>query len=161
MAKGPGKKFEEDFIKSIPDRCDVTRLKDAGGWSRGGSNMRFTSSNPCDFIVWSLSSKRMYKLELKSTLGKALPFGNIKTKPEAMYKFIEDLVKSEDKGVYALFVVNFRETGETFRVLASAVQEFVENTDRKSIPLSWFRGNGIIINQSLARIRWRYDLEWL
>jgi len=159
MSKGPGKKFEKDFIKSVPDRCDVTRLKDGGGWS-DAANTRFTSSNPCDFIIFSDSEyhrdhKNMYKLELKSTLGKSLPFGNIKDHQ------LEGLYKSSLKGVEALFIVNFRELNETYRVPAVALQAFINETDRKSIPIAWFRECAILIKQSLIRVRYRYDLEWL
>jgi recombination protein U len=159
MSKGPGKKFEEDFIKSVPDRCDITRLKDAGGWS-DATNMRFTSSNPCDFVIWALhpSSSTVgfqYKLELKSTLGKSLPFGNIKDHQ------LEGLYKSSLKGVEALFIVNFRDINETYRVSVVALQAFINETDRKSIPIAWFRECAILIKQSLIRVRWRYDLSWL
>lgn len=49
--KNEGKKFEDDFIKSInQDKVFVKRLNDnAAGWS-GGSNTRFSSNNECDFI---------------------------------------------------------------------------------------------------------------
>ena len=159
MAKNPGKKFEEDFVKSIPDRCDVTRLKDAGGWSNA-TNMRFTSSNPCDFIIWSKLYKGildgiMHKLELKSTQLKSLPFSNIKEHQ------LDELYKSYIKGVDSLFIVNFRDTNETFRVGVCPLQAFINNTDRKSIPIAWFRDNAILIEQSLIRVRYRYDLEWL
>ena len=155
MAKNPGKKFEEDFIKSIPDRCDVTRLKDAGGWSNA-TNMRFTSKNPCDFIVWNnRQSPSMYKIELKSTLGKSLPFGNIKEHQ------LEELYKSYTKGVDSLFIVNFRDTNETFHVGVCTLRMFINSTDRKSIPLAWFREEADLIPQTLIRVRWRYDLEWL
>ncbi len=171
MAKNPGKRFESDFIKSIPERCDITRLKDAGGWSNA-TNMRFTSSNPCDFIVysdseWGSGNGTMYKFELKSTLGKSLPFGNIKAKndkltaKEASLKFIKKLEESESKGVWAGFVVNFRATNQTFRVLASDIACFMVCTDRESIPLSWFEENAILIKQTLVRVRYKYDLEFL
>lgn len=171
MAKGPGKKFEEDFIKSVPDRCDVTRLKDGGGWS-DATNTRFTSSNPCDFIVFSESEfgageGKMYKFELKSTLGKSLPFGNIKSKndkmtaKEASLKFIRKLEESQSKGVWAGFVVNFRETNQTFRALASQIACFMVCTDRQLIPIAWFEENAILIPQTIKISRYKYDLEWL
>ena len=166
-----GKRFEEDFIKSMPDRCDITRLKDAGGWSNA-TNMRFTSSNPCDFIVFSESEFEagegtMYKLELKSTLGKSLPFGNIKSKndkltaKEASLKFIYKLEESESRGVWAGFVVNFRATNQTFMVLASKVACFMVCTDRESIPITWFEENAILIKQTIIQVRYKYDLDWL
>ncbi len=156
MSKNPGKKFEEDFIKSIPDRCDVTRLKDGGGWSNA-TNMRFTSNNPCDFIVYSSRGLfgKMYKFELKSTLGKSLPLSNIKSHQ------LTGLCDSEDKLVDSGFVVNFRDVNETYFAEASAVWIFTQTESRKSIPLSWFRGKCTQIQQSLIRVRYRYDLEWL
>ena len=169
MGKNPGKKFEQDFMNSIPDRCDVTRLYDAGGWSGGeaGGIQRFTPTNPCDLIVFAARLDPathlgiQYKLELKSLKGKSLPLGNIKSSDEKRLKFVAKLVASEDKRVKAGFVVNFRDTNETFFVLASKVAVFLEAADRASIPIAWFREHGRQIDQKLKRVRWGYDLEWL
>jgi len=169
MAKNPGKAFEEDFKKSIQDRCDVTRLYDAGGWSGGeaGGVQRFTPSNPCDLIVFAARLDPatrlgiLYKLELKSLNGKSLPLGNIKSSDERRLKFVGKLVASEDRRAEAGFVVNFRDTNETFFVRASKVAAFLEAAERASIPIAWFRENGRLIGQTLKISRWRYDLEWL
>lgn len=155
-----GKRFEEDFIKSVPDRCDITRLKDGGGWSNA-TNMRFTSKNPCDFIVWSIKEYAMYKLELKSVAGRAMPFSNIKAKDEACVKFIDDLVESHVKGVKAFFVINFRSVNETFAIDAVEMKQYMETCGRKSINLEDARSHGFKINQTLKRVRWKYDLEWM
>jgi hypothetical protein len=171
MSKGPGKHFEADIIDSIPDRCDVTRLKDAGGWSKS-DDLRFTIKNPCDFIVYShrcepVLNSMMYKLELKSCLKRSLPYANIKPKTpkltavEASIKFVTALVESENKGVWAGFIVNFRDYNETYRVLASDVLDFLQNESRKSIPLDWFQSNGILIPQTLKIKHYRYDMDWL
>jgi recombination protein U len=168
MAKNPGKAFEEDFKKSIPDRCDVTRLYDAGGWSGGeaGGVQRFTPANPCDLIIFArrldpVPMCAMYKLELKSLKGKSLPLGNIKSSDEKRLKFVAKLVASEVKGVKAGFIVNFRDTNETFFVLASKVAAFLEAAERASIPITWFRENGLLIKQKLKIKRYGYDLEWM
>lgn len=172
MAQNPGKRFEEDFKQSIPDRCDVTRLYDAGGWSGGSpgghidNKIRFTPKNPCDLIVFARGPQMhrygiLYKLELKSLKGKSLPLGNIKTSDEKRLKFVGKLVASEDKGVQAGFVVNFRDTNETFFVLASKVMVFLDAMERASIPIAWFRENGRLIEQELKRVRYSYDLEWM
>jgi hypothetical protein len=171
MSSSPGKDFEKDFRDSIPVRCDVTRLKDAGGWSNA-TNMRFTSSNPCDMIIFSEAKEQgvsatMYKLELKSLEKKSLPYGNIKSKNEKRsalensIKFTKVLVESENKGVWAGFVVNFRATNQTYRVLASDVLDHLENADRASIPIAWFEEHGTLIKQTLKKVHYRYDLEWL
>ncbi len=148
-----GKRFEEDFIKSIPDRCDVTRLKDAGGWSNA-TNMRFTSSNPCDFIVWN-GKGDMYKIELKSVQGKSLPFSNIK--PHQM----ESLLVSGAKNVQAMFIINFRGVNETYMFYAETLKLYMDTTDRKSLPLEGARTFGDKIEQTLIRAKWRYDLSWI
>lgn len=174
MSKEPGKRFEGDFKASIPDRCDVTRLKDSGGFTNGvGTNMRFASTNPCDFIIYAETEtgfgdfrKTMYKLELKSCLGKSLPYGNIKPKTpkltakENSIKFVKVLCESKSKGVWAGFIVNFRDTNQTFRVLASDVLDHLENSDRASIPIAWFEEHGTLTKQTLKISRYRYDLEW-
>ncbi len=134
--------------------------------------MRFTSSNPCDFIIWSKLyvgnvEGLLYKLELKSLLGKSLPYSNIKPKTKKLtakensIKFTRVLLESERKGISAGFIVNFRDINETFKVMSSRVLHFLENSDRKSIPIEWFRQNGTVIQQTIKISRWRYDLEWL
>ncbi len=153
-----GKRFEEDFVKSIPDRCDITRLKDAGGWSNA-TNMRFTSSNPCDFIVWNGEEQRnkckMYKFELKSVQGKSLPFTNIKEHQ------LESMWISAYKYVTALFVVNFRAANKTYQIGAIEMMAHIKNSDRKSLSLENARVIGTLIPQTLIRVRWRYDLSWI
>ena len=179
MGLSPGKQFEKDFKDSIPDRCDVTRLKDSGGWNSGvGTNQRFASTNPCDFIIFSqkrecfgddtsLTTRNTYKLELKSCKGKSLPYGNIKPKnhkgsaKENSIKFTEVLVESQEKGIQAGFIVNFRTTNQTFWVLADLVLEHLEFEDRSSIPTAWFEEYGTLIKQTLKIKHYRYDLEWL
>ncbi len=150
-----GKQFEEDFIKSVPERCDVTRLKDAGGWSNA-TNMRFTSSNPCDFIVFSnWQGKDMYKLELKSVKGKSLPFSNIKDHQ------LKSLLESHSKSVKAYFVINFRPVNETYFVTPICMAEAMKAGIRASFSLQNARDNGILIKQTLIKVRYKYDLEWL
>lgn len=159
MAKNPGKKFEEDFIKSVPGRCDVTRLKDAGGWSNA-TNTRFSISNPCDFIIYSqpedeMDQGRFYKLELKSTKGISLPFANIKDSQ------LKSLMDSQEKGVLAWFIVNFRQVNETYAVAAHLIAGLIAKGDRKSLPLVYAQKNCLLIKQSIKITRWRYDLSWL
>jgi len=156
--KRPGKDFEKDFIASVPDRCDVTRLKDAGGWSNA-TNMRFTSKNPCDFIVWSpiryACLGKMYKIELKSVAGKSMPFTNIKPNQ------FKGLLESDKKGVQSCIIVNFRGDNETCIIDIRMMIDHIATCGRKSLSLENAKRIGGTINQTLKRVRWRYDLEWL
>ena len=153
-----GKRFESDFIKSVPDRCDVTRLKDGGGWGNA-TNMRFTSKNPCDFIVFSGNEAddygSMYKLELKSVAGKSLPFSNIKDHQ------LDSMVESGQKNVFAWFVINFRGVDETYWIPAQLLKSHIETCGRKSLSLENAKTVGHKITQTKKITRWRYDLEWL
>ena len=171
MPLTPGKQFEKDFTDSIPDRCDVTRLKDAGGWSKS-DDLRFTPKNPCDMVIYShahtgCQKNCMYKLELKSMKKKSMPFTNIKPKTpkltsrEASIKFVQALVDSGNKGVMAGFVVNFRDLNLTYIVKVIYVLEFLKTADRSSIPIKWFETNGVLIRQTKKIKHFRYDLEWL
>lgn len=65
------------------------------------------------------------------------------------------------KGMWAGFIVNFRDLNETYRVPASVILGFMESGERVSFPISWFREVGILIKQTLKKIHYRYDLEWM
>ena len=50
----------------------------------------------------------------------------------------------------AFMIVRFTEKDETFFVLASKVLDFIKETNRKSIPYSWFVENGELIKYNYA-----------
>ena len=73
-AQSEGKRFENAFIKSVPDYVLVKRLNDnASAWS-GGNNTRFSSNNECDYIMFDGRTRTFYGLELKTTKEKSLTF---------------------------------------------------------------------------------------
>lgn len=65
-----GKKFEQDFKKSLDQHTDlwVYRPSDFGG----GQSGRFTNVSLCDYIVFNTSTQELYLLELKSVQGKSI-----------------------------------------------------------------------------------------
>ena len=150
----PGKAFEQDFVKSAPDHLDITRLIDAGGWSKS-DDLRFTPSNLCDFIVFSLNTHKLYKMELKSVKGISLPFGNINKKK------LDKLAANEFGLIIPCLVINYRQLNLTFLVSASKVKNFMDTSERKSIPATWAQEHGDVIVQKLIRVRYRYNLDWL
>ena len=151
--KNEGKKFEEDFINSFPADIFAYRLRDSsGGWGGDGKKTRFTTTNSCDFIVFTGQSLLM--LELKSTQQVSLPFSNIKKSQ------LNGLQKDANKiNVNAYFVINFRTTEETYAVSALKIIEFIDNQNRKSIPIQFCKENGILIPQTKKRIRYTYDIS--
>ncbi len=143
-----GKKFEQDFIRSLPEGSFHLRLKDGGGWSNA-DNTRFTSSNICDSVVYYQG--KMILVELKSHKGKSVPFSCLKQH--------EDLSrKTHDvEGVCGVFVINFRDMNETYMIWSQLVTDFIELYERKSLPIAYVKEYGYLIPQKLKRTRYRYD----
>lgn len=144
-----GKKFEEDFKKSIPSWCWCYRFRDSAGTWQGGSKTRFTPSNICDFMVMA---DKLFLLELKSHKGSSIPINCIR---ENQLKQMSEIEKSN---IAAYFIFNFRDKEKTYAIKAKEVKSYVEGTQRKSIPISWCEENGIEILSTKKKVRYRYNL---
>lgn len=156
--KSEGKKFEQDFIDSFPFDIWTLRLKDsAGAWNgaTGNSSIRFTSHQPCDFLVFSYHNNTLLMLELKSFKGKSIPFTNIKGHQ------IQSLTeKSKLEGVRGLFILNFRDLGKTYALDAEWVDELYRK-GKKSISLAYVEKHGELIEQKLKKVRYTYNIDKL
>ena len=159
MAKSVGKIFEEEVKASFPPDFFVERYKDDTAGFKG-------VANPADFRVYKYPYT--FLLELKSHKGKSLPLSKIRLEQiKGMYK------ASQNRGVTAGFLVNYRDFEETYFVPAGDVVNgyyIVENgavkeinpIGRKSIPIEWCRAWGVRIPQQKKRVRYTYDLQsWL
>ena len=149
-----GKIFENDFISSVPPTAWHYRLRDTAGTWQGGEGARFSISNICDFILFNQGN--LFLLELKSHKGKSLPFSCIKE------KHLEDLVKAnEHQGIHSYMVINFRDTEETYAVYAHRILKFMQESGKKSIPISYCRDNGLFIPQEKKKVHYRYGVDRL
>lgn len=148
----PGKAFEQDFIKSVPEDWFKYRLNDSGGSWQGGDKARFTPSNICDFIVYN---GKLWLLELKSHKGKSIPISCIRTKQ------VEGLLEAYKKGTMAGYIFNFRDVNETYFLSANSLNAFLKTETRKSIPISNLRQYGTLIPQVKKRTRYGYILEFM
>ena len=160
MANKEGKKFEEDFKKSVPDKWVFVRLKDAGGWG-SSEETRFTIKNKCDNTIFATDKLYYMMLELKSHLGKSIPktvFGK-KDKHGKNY-VIEELGKEKDKlNTFAGVAFNFRDVEETYLVHISKLYDFYYSDERASFSLQWVKDNGVRLEHVKKIKRYRYDLE--
>lgn len=148
--KNEGKKFEEDFRKSIPESVYYYRLRDGTATYYGGNeNLRFQTSNICDCILYDGD---FYMLELKSHKGKSIPFSAFRDVQ------VTELATACEYGVKAGFVINMRDVEETYFLPAIVVKEYTLTADRVSIPLEYLRSNGTLIKAEKKRVRWRYDI---
>lgn len=139
-----GKKFEQDFTKSLT--CFHYRLRDAAGWS-DAENTRFTPSNICDMIIFS--GGVLYLVELKSVIGKSLP------KP----KQLDGLCKIEFLDVRPCIVVNFRSLEQTYFVRADLFKSRLAELGKVSLNVNDIKEIGKLIPQKKLRTRYKY--EWI
>lgn len=148
-----GKKFEEDFKKSVPKSCFYYRFKDGtSSWDKG-TNTRFQSKNICDCMVYAYEYGRLYLLELKSHKGKSIPINCIKINQ------IKGLLEAREYHIECYVVFNMRDVNETYAIDIRTLKAYIETTDRKSIPISFMKEVGELIPQEKKKVRWKYNLE--
>lgn len=151
--KNLGKIFEDNIKKSVPNDVFYLRLKDSTGtWGEYNNTVRFTQNNPCDAILFN--GEKMILLEMKSHKGKSLPLSCIREnqlKELSIYQYY--------KNVYGCVMINFSDCEETYLIQISQITEFIRKGERKSIPISWCKENGIKIEQKKLRTNYRYNLK--
>ena len=140
-----GKRFEEDFLNSVPEDIFKMRIKD--------DTLHFKNvKNPADVLMYY--NGLMYLLELKSTKEKSLPYGNIGEHQ------LEGLQKScRVQGVVAGLVINFRSVEETYFLHINDALFFMQTVNRKSFPIEFVREKGILINCKKKRVRYGYNIK--
>lgn len=148
MAKqNAGKIFEFQIMNSIPNYMFKLRLKD--------TVMHFKNdTNPCDMIVFY--DGRFYMFELKSTQNTSLPFANIH-----FHQFKDLEMADKVEGLHAGFLIEMRNYNETYYLPIKKALDFVENSGRKSFPISFLREHGIKVEQTLKRTRHSFNMEKL
>lgn len=148
MAKpNAGKIFEFQVMNSIPNYMFKMRLKDTVAHFKN-------DTNPCDMIAFY--DGRFYMFELKSTQNASLPFANIH------YHQFKDLeLYSRVDGVFAGFLIEMRKYNETYYLPIDTALKYVNESGRKSFPISFLRDNGIKVEQTLKRTRYSFDMETL
>lgn len=157
-----GKRFEENFKKSVPDNIFYYRFRDGtSSWSdkacegcpKNKNLTRFQSKNICDCQLFD--GNYLYLLELKNTKGKSLSLNNIRKNQ------IDDLMEaSEYANIVAGLVVNFADVEQTyFMEIKLAYYWYYEQTERKSIPIKAFRDGCIKIQAKKLKTNYRYDIQ--
>ena len=147
-SKGIGKIFEEEVKASFPEDFYVERYKDDTAGFYG-------VSNPADYRLYKYPYT--FLLELKTHKGKSIPLDKIRdSQIRGMFR------ASQHIGIFAGFLINFRDLEETYYIPVSDVMIYISLTERKSIPVEWCRDKGIRISQTKKRVRYSYDLRsWL
>jgi len=148
-----GKKFENNFKKSVPADIFYYRFKDGtASWGKS-DNVRFQASNICDCMLFK--GGILVLAELKNHKGKSLPFTAIRDN-----QLKEMVAASEYKDVYPMLIVNFEDVERCYAVSILDILHFIENSDgKKSIPIVYFEVNGFEIPCAKKKVNFTYDLE--
>ena len=146
-----GKKFEEDFKKSM-DIYNIWnyRLRDSSGSWSNSNGSRFTPKNICDYIAYNNGG--LYLLELKSHKGTSLPYTAISD-----YQ-LKGLSNIDYPGIKAYFIINMRDKEKTYAIEAQKIKKYIETSERKSIPISFMDDEGAEIKGIKRRTRFEYDV---
>lgn len=156
-----GKRFEDNWKKSVPINTYYYRFRDsASSYYGGNENLRFSASNIADCLIYD--GLFLNLCELKHHKGKSIPLNCIagnKTKQ----KQIEDLYEANKyTGVFSYLIVFFSDVDRCFSLNINKLCDFIENGERKSIPLSYFEENGIEIKVTKLKTNHRFDVSgWL
>ena len=167
-----GKKFEQNFSASCKDdSLFVYRIKDTDLSFNGNSVSSFTTQNICDFFIFGgveNGKGNLFAIECKSTCYNSI---SIETNPEE--KNTSKMIKphqlqklnevSLNDGIYAGFVLNFRDDTDnskevTYYMSIEAMNQFLEETHKKSINKVDCSLRGIKIEQTLKRKYYKYNI---
>lgn len=163
LIRNEGKKFEEDFKKSVPEDFYFYRLRDSGSSFNPTqeTGLRFSWQNDYDCFIFYKDS--FFPIELKSTQGTSMSIQFTKEEKGKMIKLsqINGLMKAQKhEGVYAGFLLNFRKTEHTYWLSIKDFYLFYKFTDKKTINEKDIQeNNGILIPQVKKRVRYTYDVK--
>lgn len=154
-----GKLFEKQWRKSAKDVEGLFyyRFKDSPtSWinNQGKSGLRFTNDNICDVLMFY--SPILFLLELKSHAGKSLPISVIRKNQ------LNGLNEASNyANIKAGLLVFFSSVNKCFFADIKKVYSFIEKSERKSIPISFFEKYGLEIPVKQLRTNYMYDVRYL
>lgn len=150
--KNNGKRFEENVRESISGDIFFYRFRDGTSSWGGGTNTRFQQTNMCDCELFD--GNRLYLLELKSVIGKSLPFVNIKD-----HQLKELVEASRYKNIVAGFLIEFSTINRCFYLSARDMENYIGNSGRQSVPLSYLEDKGLEIEVRKLKVNSRFNID--
>lgn len=163
MANNTGKRFEADFKKSVPSYTLLYRLPDSAQAFGGSSNLRFSSKNPFDYLMWDSKKHILYALELKTVAGKSISFERNKGEHgEIHYHQIDGLKKwNKYDGIICGFIIEFRKIEKTVFIEISDFDKLINTITKKSFnfdDLDNHKIKYVTIGQNKIRTHYRYNV---
>ena len=160
----PGKIFETQWNKSIPDYALLYRLPDSAQSFGRSDKLRFSSKNPFDFLLWDSKKHILYALELKTVSGKSISFERIKEDSgDIHYHQIVGLNNwNKYDGIVCGFIIEFREIEKTMFINIVDFNKLIDIIPKKSFnfnDLDKYEIQYTIIKQKKARTKYTYDVN--
>lgn len=164
MGKNIGKRFEENWKKSVPENVLYYRPNDSAqsfDLCNSQNKLRFSSKSPCDCFMFT--GDVFYTLELKSVGTSSISFERTKEDKGVIHKHqIDNLIKfSTYKNVVSGFLLDFRISDKTYFCLIEEFKNMIDNLTKKSFNESdlfkWC--NPIIIEKKKLKVNYRYDVK--
>lgn len=158
-----GKVFEHDLSSSIPADIFKHRINDPAQSFGSTSGLRFSPHNGYDFEIFQ--KPNLFCLELKSTKNTSMSIeregDDKKSSPMIKLSQIKALEEaSKYDGIIAGFVLNWRNTNQTYFLHIKDFLSFYRSTGKKSInQIDVLSMRHVLINQTLKRTHYSYDIE--
>ena len=150
-----GKRLEQQIKKSADNQgIFCYRLRDNAASFYKSDQLRFTSSNMCDYILFNGS--KLLCLELKNHKGKSLPLTTIRGN-----QLTQLLEASKYNNTRCGLLINFEDVEEAYYLDIRQLDNFIKSEDRKSIPICYLNTNGIKIDMTKLRTNHLYNLKEL
>lgn len=134
MGKNVGKIFEDNWKASIPENVLYYRPPDsAQGFDVGASSkLRFSQHSPCDCMLFD--GEYFYTLEMKTVNTNHISFERTKEDKGIIHKYqFDSLLKfSKYPNVISGFVLDFRNSGNTYFVEINDVLNMIDKLYKKS-----------------------------
>ena len=168
MAQNVGKRFEEDFAKSIPQYCFVHRLRDSAQSYNNSKTTSFSWNNECDFFIFDSNTHIFIAAELKTTKYKSISVEldeNDKSSKMIKYHQIKSLTEmSEFDGMMPGLFLNFRdeknEDERTYFMHISDFNNMMKKINKSSCnEIDIILNNGVKISGQKKRVRYRWDID--
>lgn len=143
----PGKKFEQDLVRQIDNnpKYFVHRIRDVQ-WYAGSVSI-------ADYLIFNW--KKLCAMELKSTKWKSIPFSRLNMEQRQMM-----LNQLWVKNFIAGYILNFRiKDNPTYWIPTEEVEQYIDEADRKSIPIDWLSDNCIPVESQIRTSRYDYNVE--
>jgi len=155
-----GKRFEENFKKSIPNNIFYYRFRDSASTYYGGNNfLRFSITNIADCLLFD--GNKLILCELKTHKGSSIPLDCIIGKKSKIQQ-IDDLYNaSMFNNILCYLIVFFEDKQLCYALPINKFKEFIQNNDRKSLPISFFQENGINIDVAKKQTNYRFNIASL